>query len=567
MQNFRKYAKKIAKKAKLFPIFLLVEIQNEKKNMKENHNLEFPSKMSIVINKHVISFYHLFYVMLFSDIMLKCQFNKTFVKNCAVNFARKMHGEDLKKIFASAVSSVQPANLIPESITLSGRHLTIRGDKYYLNKPCYVVGFGKAVLGMAIELENVLKENLCEGIISVPKGILEFNSKITLTNSKLRFIEGAHNNLPDEESLNAAKEIKQFVTKLGKDDLLIVLISGGGSALLPLPKPPITLSEKLSLIKQLSNGGADINELNCVRKKISELKGGGLMKFAYPAKVISLILSDVIGDPLDMIASGPTVIDNDPSDAVLNIIRKYSLYEKLPKSIKALMNDELEHVLRDNYGDVTNYVIGNNRMAAEAAKKHAQSLGYKSFILSSIINGDVGRISKIYADLTRELSILITNPTSTTNNLRYLLNKIELNDVDVENIVNDVEFYGKRICVIGAGEPTVIVTGKGKGGRNQQLALSFSLDVNKFDINSTNISFLSCGTDGIDGPTDAAGAIVSSNLINNARCQNINPSLYLDNNDSYNFFQTYENGKNLIKIGHTGTNVMDLHLLCITPIL
>lgn len=498
-----------------------------------------------------------------------CQGNKNYLmKNSVLQFSRKMHDEDLKNIFGSAIASVQPSTLIQESITVSDRHLTVNGCKHDLEKPCCVVGFGKAVFGMALELENKLKNKLLAGIVSIPQGILHQPQKLQTCNwnqSKTQFIEGAYNNLPDENSLNAAKRIKDFVTSLKKDDLLIVLISGGGSALLPLPKDPITLSEKLWVVKELSNRGADIKELNCVRKKISELKGGGLAKAAYPAKLISLILSDVIGDPLDIIASGPTVINNDPSDAALNIMRKYSLYEQLPKSIKAVLNDKLDHV-RDYYTDVTNYVIGNNRMAAEAAKKRAEALGYKTFILSSIISGDVEIISTIYSELARELSILITNPTVTTDNLRKLLERIKLQDVNIENIVNK-KFYGNRICIIGAGEPTVVVTGKGKGGRNQQLALSFSLNVNKFDIKSAYISFLSCGTDGIDGPTDAAGAIVSSNLINNARSQNINPTTFLDNNDTYTFFNLYDNGKNLIKIGHTGTNVMDIHVLIITPTL
>ncbi|RZC39415.1 glycerate kinase, partial [Asbolus verrucosus] len=239
--------------------------------------------------------------------------------------------------------------------------------------------FGKAVLGMALELERSLKDKLKMGVVTVPTGIFE-KFKVE---SKIKFIEGARNNMPDEEALAGANEIRDLANSLGKDDLLLVLMSGGGSALLPLPVPPITLKEKQDLIKELSTKGADILELNCVRKQISVLKGGGLAELAYPSTVISLILSDIVGDPLDFIASGPTTPNSDNVNDAIAIIKKYNCYDSLSHSIKTVLEQHKSKPslkcfppIRDGkYEHVENFIIGNNHIAAEAARQHAASLG------------------------------------------------------------------------------------------------------------------------------------------------------------------------------------------------
>ncbi|XP_973880.3 glycerate kinase [Tribolium castaneum] len=474
---------------------------------------------------------------------------------------RKMSVQVLKEIFTKSVESVQPQNLITKQVSVSSGHLTVCGHTYPLHKPCYVVGFGKAVLGMALELEKLLKDKLKMGVVTVPKGIFE-NLEIQ---SSIKFIEGARNNIPDEEALSGALEIKALVESLEKDDLLIVLISGGGSALLPLPRPPVTLTEKQNLIRELSIRGADILELNCVRKQISVLKGGGLAELAFPSRVISLILSDVVGDPLDFIASGPTTPNCDNGKDAITIINKYKCYEGLSAAMRAVLGQKRENcyfppVKDGKYEHVDNFVIGNNQIAAEAARQHAASFGFQSTIISTSVTGNVAQISQIYADLARTIC-----NSSSKQTLKDFLETCGL-CVDPSAVDTLISFdLAKEICVIAAGEPTVVVNGSGKGGRNQQLALELSVRLNKLNIKSADISFLSAGTDGIDGPTDAAGAIGTSDLVNNSLEENIKPDDYLNNNDSYTFYSKYLQGEHLIKIGHTGTNVMDIHVMLIKP--
>lgn len=482
--------------------------------------------------------------------------------NCRMSVA------NLKEIFLKAVQAVQTDVLVKNQVQVSPGHLSVRGQNYPLNKPCYLVGFGKAVLGMALTLETILEDQLKMGIVNVPEGILKKSHK----KSRITFIEGAKDNIPDENALRGSLKIKNLVEKLSGDDLLIVLVSGGGSALLPLPIPPIKLMEKQDLIKKLSSRGADIMELNCVRKQMSVLKGGGLAELAYPCRVISLILSDVVGDPLDYIASGPTTPNLDKIQDAIEIIQKYGLYETLPNSIKSVLTDERKHsgnttiVINGKYEHVENFVIGNNHIAAEAARQHAISLGFQSAIISTSITGNVSEISQIYATLARDVASAMAEP-SLRATLRSRLQKYK-QYFDSTCFFEVLDFdLSKMICLIAAGEPTVVVVGDGKGGRNQQLALEFSLEINKLNVKSVDISFLSGGTDGIDGPTDAAGAIGTWDLVNNSLKQNIKPQEYLNRSDSYGFYTKYQNGNYLLKIGHTGTNVMDIHLIVLAPII
>ncbi|KAF5274254.1 hypothetical protein FQR65_LT04372 [Abscondita terminalis] len=479
---------------------------------------------------------------------------------------------NLKLIFFNSVAAVNPSSLIRNSVHVKENALYIENDCYPIKKPIHIVGFGKAVFDMGLELENLLGSFLQDGVINVPEGITEC-SNFKRPCSKFTIIEGARNNLPDENSKKGAEKIKNKVENLETDDLLLVLISGGGSALLPLPKPPITLQEKLSITQNLAKRGATIQELNCVRKNLSLLKGGGLAKFAYPAKVVSLILSDIVDDPLEYIASGPTIPSLDTATDAVRVIKKYSLYEQLPLSIKTVLETENKfddfHEITSNgsFIHVRNYIIGNNKIAANAALAKATSLGYQTFVLSTRVSGEVDRISKIYAELARQVASLINSTETGRENLKVFLESLrtELNisDSAIHEIINFN--FSKGICFILAGEPTVVVKGCGKGGRNQHLALSFSIEINKFNVESANVSFLSCGTDGIDGPTDAAGALGTSNLVNIALEKDINPTQFLENNDSYGFYSIYNNGEYLIRTGHTGTNVMDIHLLIVSP--
>ncbi|XP_053619569.1 glycerate kinase [Plodia interpunctella] len=473
---------------------------------------------------------------------------------------------DLIQIFKSGITAVLPENLIRKSIKYNpvNQQLTIVNQNYNLQeKNLYLVGFGKAVQNMAIEVENILDSKIKEGIISVPVGSL-VNKQ---TENNVRYYEGAQDNLPDAGAVSTAKKIRSLVTTLNENDLLLVLTSGGGSALLPLPKDPITLEEKTQLIKKLGNSGADITELNSVRKKISDVKGGQLAIKAQPAEVVSLILSDIVGDPLDLIASGPTTEDKDDREKALNIIKKYKLDTSLPPSITKVLEEETSNKFPKNR--VRNHIIGSNKLSIAEAFNKAKELGYWPLVISNEVTGNVAEVAEEYVKLTVFMC-------------QYLLGKLDIKllegeikilkipglNIDFIEQLKDDFIKDKDLCLIGGGEITVEVKGNGKGGRNQQLALEFSNLIHKIkaSADSFDVHFLSAGTDGIDGPTDAAGAIGHLSLILEANKEGIDVHKYIDTNDSYNFYRNYRKGELHVITGHTNTNVMDTHLIIIKRI-
>ena len=470
---------------------------------------------------------------------------------------------DMMKTFVSSVSAVLPENLIRKFMKYNptSQQLTIDEEIISLrNRNVHLIGSGKAVQNMAKEVENILSTKIKHGIISIPAGSLSHKP----TNPNIFYHEGALNNLPDANALSTAEKIREHITKLGNDDLLLVLLSGGGSALLPLPKPPITLDEKTALIKKLANAGADIKELNTVRKRISDLKGGQLGIKAHPAQVICLVLSDIVGDPLDLIASGPTTENEDDPSQAINVIMKFKLMDQLPESIRTVLNDtsKKDEFPREN---VKNYVIGSNKISIAAAVEEARKLNYLPIPLSDVVTGEVKEIASEYAKLTKlfceflkgKLSIDGLKLQIETCNVPGIRSKV------LENV--SLSPSSEDLCLILGGEITVNVRGSGKGGRNQQLALEFSdaLHNAKDDFDNFNIYFLSAGTDGIDGPTDAAGAIGYLDLISDAQKENLDPHQYLAENDSYNFYKKFKNGDFHVVTGHTNTNVMDIHLIVI----
>ncbi|KAI4463008.1 glycerate kinase [Holotrichia oblita] len=477
------------------------------------------------------------------------------------------NSQHLSQIFMQGVAAVRPEILLANTVRIENDNLIVNNNTFHIKKHCYVVGFGKAVLGMAVQLEKILGSALSCGIATVPQDILRtfatLPELLPPPNTRITFIEGAKDNLPDLNALNGAVKIRDLITNVDEGNILIVLISGGGSALLPIPKQPITLEEKTALIKSLSKAGATIVELNTVRKKLSELKGGRLALLAKHLTVITLILSDVIDDPLDYIASGPTVPNSDEPDAALNIISKYHLLDIVPDTVHKILMSDTDGSANTNgsqFDWVYNVVIGNNKMACEGAVEQAKKLGYQTVVLTRLISADVGYLSEWYGRLVRliitcsqlELQELFQQ---TRSNLWYdLVNADEILNFDME----------KPICLIGAGEPTLVVRGKGRGGRNQELALRVSLELDKMNI-TKKVMFLSAGTDGIDGPTDVAGAIGDWRLVSDARSVGIEPIEFISNNDSYGFYTIFKDGEYFVKTGHTGTNVMDLHIITIVP--
>ncbi len=389
--------------------------------------------------------------------------------------------------------------------------------KYEINKKdgIYVIGGGKASAEMALAIEEILQDKITDGCINVPNNI-DLNEK-NLKRIKLNI---AGHPLVNEGSIKGTEKILSLLEKKTENDLIICLISGGGSALLELPYEWISLDDLQKVFVMMTKVGATIHELNVVRKHLSQIKGGKLAKAAQPAKVISLIISDVIGDKLDTIASGPTAPDMSTWDDMKIIIEKYKL-EQLPESILKTLNLGLKGELSDTckaddsiFNNVVNLIIASNKLSCETMKKSGEKLGLKSKIITTTLAGEAKDIGKKFAK--------------------------ELIDESEDNIL-----------LIAGGETTVTIKGGGKGGRNQEFALAAS-EVIK---DRNNCLILAIGSDGIDGPTDSAGAIVTGFTSKEGKKLGLEAKDFLQNNDSYNYLKKTNN---LLFTGPTGTNVSDL---------
>ncbi|NXU12179.1 GLCTK kinase, partial [Pardalotus punctatus] len=497
--------------------------------------------------------------------------------------------EHALSLFRGAVGTVRPAPMLKRAVKLQGDgcpQLLVKGQAFPLKRDLYLVGFGKAVLGMAAAAEEILGDHLTRGIINVPLGIQEslrragMQEMLLKPHSKIQVIEGAKNNLPDAEALKGAVAIQELAEGLTADDLLLVLISGrGGSALLPAPIPPILLEEKEKLTKMLASRGAAIQELNIVRKTLSVLKGGGLAQVAHPAQVVSLILSDVIGDPLDIIASGPTAASSHSVQDCLQILTKYNLLHNLPSSVETVLSSSpTKPTGPENYSHVSNIILGSNTLALEEAKRQAEGLGYAALVLSAAIHGEVGRVATLYCQLIQLVCLgfagLGEGPRSDElrGNLLQLAAELQIPGLDLGEFVQALRGLGpdRPICILAGGETTVQLQGSGKGGRNQELALRVGLGLHRAQATGASspqgrceILFFSGGTDGQDGPTEAAGAFCSPALVAEALREGLDVEVFLRNNDSYTFFSQFQGGHHLLVTGLTGTNVMDIHAILI----
>ncbi|XP_068701715.1 glycerate kinase-like [Montipora foliosa] len=486
---------------------------------------------------------------------------------------------DAQIIFKAALTAVSPQEMVKNNLSFHRNILSLEDREYAVNKNVSVVAFGKAVLGMAKAVEDILRDNITRGVASVPVGLPDaikasgnkklIEKSILRDDSPITVLEGALNNLPDDKAYYAAGRIKQIAEDAGDGDILVVLISGGGSALLPFPVPGITLDEKLRTIKALASCGATIHELNVVRKNLSDLKGGKLAMAAFPAKVVSLILSDVIGDPLDIIASGPTVPDPSTPGDCLDVIKKLNAKKKIPDAvIKYLMQAEQNGGCTelDVFSHVQNVIVGSNRFAVEAALKRAKELDYAPIVLSTTLSGEARDVGCMFSDLAQLAwngNVPQISPVSEA-----------LFTDDIVNCVMSARNSNKPVCIIAAGETTVTLKGKGTGGRNQEMALALAIAVEKkfkdFGSKSDNKSkgglvLLSAGTDGQDGPTPAAGAMADLHQVTEALNDGLDPEGFLQNNDSYSFYSKFKNGRDHLVTGLTGTNVMDIQILLVSP--
>ncbi|HKK01251.1 MAG TPA: glycerate kinase [Desulfuromonadales bacterium] len=449
---------------------------------------------------------------------------------------------DLESIFLAGVARVDPERLIREALRLDGSHLAVATDhgerRYDLDRfeRIIVLGAGKATAKMARAVEEVLGRRIADGVISVKYGHTE-------TLERIRTIEAGHP-LPDDAGVRAAREITELATAADCRTLAIVLISGGGSALMAAPavfgegdeKLELTLEDKQAVTRALLSCGATIAETNCIRKHLSRIKGGRLAALLYPATTISLILSDVVGDPLDAIASGPTVCDHTSFADAAGVIARYDIADKIPRAISKYLDlggqgrvPETPKVGDAVFERVENVLVGTNSLALEAARAAAESRGYRAEILRSPVVGEA-------RDAARGL---------------YGIAK------DAHRRARP----GQSFCLIAGGETTVTLHGGGKGGRNQEMALAFLVELAGLPEPISGIYFLSASTDGDDGPTDAAGAFADDGVLAAARAAGLDLATFLEANDSYPFFERISF---LLRTGPTNTNVCDIHLIALS---
>ncbi len=426
---------------------------------------------------------------------------------------------------------------------------------------------------MAVQMEHILGDTLVSGILSVPVGTREkfaTDSDMHLhENSVIRVYEGAKNNLPDTDAETTAHRILEYVKQLRENDVLFVLISGGGSALLPIPAAPITLNEKIDVIKMLASRGATINELNIVRIKMSAVKGGKLALEARNAhKIVSLIISDICGDPVNLIASGPTIIQKIEEENAKQILEKYELLHSVPDSVLKCLASSTISDSCDLAENSLVKIVGDNSVAINVAIEEMNKLQIRGICMSKSIEGDVAVLSSIYCKLAEaiyELDCGQATPERFQNFVDSLDATLKLEKDFYTHLMKTVMDKVNRspICIISGGETTVNIKGNGIGGRNQELALRIASEIKKNPA-IRDIVFLSAGTDGIDGPCDAAGAIASKDMVSDcSEMESGNIEAYIQNNDSYSLLKRLGNGKHHIITGHTGTNVMDLHFMII----
>ena len=426
----------------------------------------------------------------------------------------------------AGLKAVDPEEAVRRHVTLEGDRLQVGERSYDLR--CFqriiVTGAGKGTAPMARALEDILGERLTAGWI-----IVKYGHGLPL--KKIRVLEAGHP-VPDENGLEATRLILAEMEQCTAGDLVLCAFSGGGSALTPAPRPPISLLEKQQATQLLLDSGAGIDELNALRKHLSLIKGGQLAQIAHPATVAALFLSDVVGDSLDVIASSPTVPDPSTFARCLAIIERYRLTDKLPAAVVTLLRDGAGGRLTETpkagdkvFRKVQNLVVGSNRTALLAAAREARRLGYHTLILSSFMEGEAREIARALTAIGKEI-VMSDNPVPAP------------------------------ACILAGGETTVRIGGRGQGGRNQELALAAALALEGW----SHLALLSAGTDGTDGPTDAAGALVDGETCRKARQMGLTPEDYLADNDSYNFFDRLGQ---LFKTGPTRTNVMDLMCLLV----
>ena len=441
---------------------------------------------------------------------------------------------DAESIFRAALERVEPAAMVRRCLRIEGGELVARTEleeaRYDLGAydRILVAAMGKAGASMAGGAEAVLGERLSGGVVAVKEGQVE---RLT----RLPVIEAGHP-VPDARSVRAAAELLGLSLGLDERTLVIVLISGGGSAIACAPAEGLTLADKAASTKLLLSCGATIQEMNCLRKHLSAIKGGRLAAAYAPATVLALVLSDVIGDDLDAIASGPTVPDPTTFADALAVARRHGIEGSLPAAVAERLRRGASGALAETpkpgdaaFDRVRTMLVGTNRLALMAAESRAKELGYNCLVFTSRLTGEAREAALTFLGIGKDIAASgfpLARPA----------------------------------CVIAGGETTVMLRGKGKGGRNQEMALAFLAALRRSPKDGEGLVFLAASTDGSDGPTDAAGAFASRDLLERALAASLDPDAYLADNDSHRFFDQVGG---LLRTGPTGTNVCDLQVLLV----
>ena len=426
-----------------------------------------------------------------------------------------------KQIWEASLDAARPEVCIPRAIELTHGGFRVGDKEYTVSGRLIVIGAGKAGAGMAQVVERIFGGRISVGLV-----ITKYGHQVPTEN--IHVFEAGHP-VPDKTGELAVDGMREILHDLSPEDVVLCLISGGGSALLPAPAPGITLEQKQHVTTELLRAGATILELNAVRKHLSAIKGGQLMEWTAPAQVVSLIMSDVIGDPLDFIASGPTAPDTTTFADALGIVEKYGL--DVPDAVAGRLDRGARGEIPETpkRGDpmferVNNHIVANNQLLVDAARAKARDLGFTTLVLSSQIEGEARDVGRFFASIAREIG--------TTGNP-----------------------VGPPACILAAGETTVTVRGEGRGGRNQEMALAWAIKMQSWKHPTC---FASVATDGTDGPTDAAGGLVDPSTCSRSVEMNYEPAKFLRSNDSYTFLKAVGD---LITTGPTQTNLMDLQIL------